>query len=84
MNNIGDYLSKRASELGMGRADQLAQIQAYFDGIYPGMCRAMAINEGILRVSVNSASLATELRMRHLEVHKALAGFDIKRIIIQA
>lgn len=58
-----DYLSKKAQELGMDRADKLAEIQVYLDERYPGMCRAVSLNEGVLVIGVNNSSVASEIRM---------------------
>lgn len=68
MSDIGDYLQKRAAELGLDRADQLAEIQAYLDRLYPGQCRAVSLNEGVLKITTPSASMASELRMRQTEI----------------
>ena len=68
MSDIGDYLQKRAAEMGLDRADQLADIQAYLDGLYPGQCRAVSLHEGVLKISTPNASLASELRLRQVEI----------------
>ncbi len=57
-----DYLKKRADELGLDRADKLAEIQAYLDEKYPGMCRAVSLNDGVLRIATSNSSVASELR----------------------
>ena len=64
MSDIGDYLQQRAAEMGLDRADQLAEIQAYLDKLYPGQCRAVSLHDGVLKISTQNASLASELRLR--------------------
>lgn len=68
MSDIADHLKKRAAEMGLDRADQLTEIQAYLDGLYPGQCHAVSLNEGVLKITTPNASLATELRMRQTEI----------------
>lgn len=62
-----DYLQRRAKELGLDRADKLAEIQAWLDKEYPGMCRAVSLNEGVLTIKVNNSSVASELRFRRAQ-----------------
>lgn len=66
--NIGDYLQKRAGEMGLDRADQLSETQAYLDRVYPGQCRAVSLNDGVLKITTPNASMASELRMRQTEI----------------
>jgi hypothetical protein len=70
--NIGDYLQKRAAEMGLERADQLAEIQTYLDSLYPGQCRAVSLHEGVLKITTPNASLASELRLRQTELFEKL------------
>jgi hypothetical protein len=79
--NIGDYLQKRAAELGLDRADQLAEIQAYLDRLYPGQCRAASLNDGVLKITTPNASMASELRMRQAEIIGSQTY--ISRLLIQ-
>lgn len=65
-----DYLSKKAQELGLDRADKLAEIQAYLDEKYPGMCRAISLNEGVLVIGVKNSSVASEIRMSVTEIKR--------------
>ena len=64
MNDMRDYLKKRAGELGLERGGQLAKIQEYLDELYPGMCRAVSLNDGVLKIAVTNSSVASELRHR--------------------
>jgi hypothetical protein len=70
MNNLGGYLQKRAGELGLERADQLIAIQGYLDKLYPDQCRAASLNDGVLKITTPNASMASELRMRQVEILK--------------
>jgi hypothetical protein len=63
MDSIDDYLKKKASQLGLERGDQLGEIQAYLDEQYPGQCRAVSINDGVLKITTPNASVASELRL---------------------
>lgn len=63
-----DYLSKKAQELGLDRADMLAEIQVYLDGKYPDMCRAISLNEGVLVIGVKNSSVASEIRMSSTDI----------------
>jgi len=68
MNDLRDYLQKKSAQLGLERGDQLAEIQAYLDTLYPGQCRAASLNDGVLKITTPSASVASELRMRQIEI----------------
>lgn len=63
-----DYLKRRADELGLDRGDILEQIQAVVDGWYPGQVRALSLNGGILRLITPNASVASDLRLRQVEL----------------
>lgn len=81
MGDLGDYLSRKSAELGLERGDQLAEIQNYLDSLYPGQCRAVSINNGVLKITTPNASVASELRMRQKEALAQIPG--ITRLIIQ-
>lgn len=61
-NNLGDYLKRRADQLGLDRADRLAEIQAWLDEHYAGMAKAVSLHEGVLTLKVTSSAAASELR----------------------
>lgn len=63
-----DYFERKRRELGMGRADVLAAIQATLDLWYPQRARARQLHHGVLRIVTPSASVASELRMRQIEL----------------
>lgn len=67
-----DYFAKKRAQLGMDRADNLAQTQALLDAWYPGQARAKLLHQGVLRIVTPNASVASELRMRQLELLAAL------------
>lgn len=72
MSDIADHLKKRAAEMGLDRADQLAEIQTYLDSLYPGQCRAVSLNDGVLKITTPNASLASELRLRQVEIQSQI------------
>lgn len=84
MDGINDYLKKRASELGLERADTLAQIQEYLDTLYPGKCRAASLNDGVLRIITSNSSIASELRFRQIKLKNYIKdmGIELKRLVI--
>jgi Dna[CI] antecedent, DciA len=63
-----DYFERKRRELGLDRADDLARVQAVLDRWYPGQARARRLHQGVLRVITPSAPLASELRMRQIEL----------------
>lgn len=65
------YFERKRVELGMDRQDTLQTIQAILDKWYPGMARAKRLHQGVLRLETASASVASELRMRQLELFEA-------------
>ena len=73
-----DYFAKKRRELGMDRADELARVQAALDGWYPGLARAKQLHNGVLRLITPSASVASELRMRQLELAQILGAGEVR------
>ena len=63
-----DYFTKKRAELGMDRGDVLTQIQEYLDSLYPAEVRAKQLHKGTLRLVTPNASIASELRMRQVEI----------------
>jgi len=84
VSDIGDHLKRRAAEMGLDRADQLAEIQTYLDGLYPGQCRAASLQDGVLKITTPNASLASELRMRQREILQEFRSRvkDVLKVII--
>ncbi|HUC86810.1 MAG TPA: hypothetical protein VMR75_00590, partial [Candidatus Saccharimonadales bacterium] len=58
-------------------------IQAYLETLYPNQCRAASLNDGVLKVTTPNASVASELRMRQVEVMAAEPLSGIVRLQIQ-
>lgn len=81
MNNLGDYLDKKAQKLDLGRADDLTKVQALLDEWYPGKVRAQSLNNGKLTLVTVSSSIANELRFKQDQI-KVVAS-DITKIIIR-
>lgn len=63
-----DYFAKKRQELGLDRADVLEAVQATLDAWYPGQVRARQLHRGSLRVVTPNASVASDLRMRQVEL----------------
>lgn len=81
MDDLQRYLAKKSAELGLERGDQLVAIQAYLDELYPGQCRAVGLNDGVLKITTPNASVAGELRMRQREI--AHVNTAVTKITIQ-
>ena len=62
------YFERKRTELGMDRADVLAQIQATLDDWYPSQTRVQRLHRGVLRIVTPSASVASSLRLRQREL----------------
>lgn len=80
MSDMSDYLSRKASELGLERGEQLEEIQGYLDERWPGLCRAASLNDGVLKITTANASLASELRMAQVTLQRSHPA--ITRVII--
>ena len=75
------YFAQKRVELGMDRQDMLAEVQAKLDEWYPQMARARKLHQGVLRLETASASVASELRMRQLELFEAVKLSDTRLAI---
>lgn len=76
-----DYLQRRATELGLERADTLLIVQKLLDQWYPLQVRVVSLNDGVLRLVTPSAVVAGELRLRQVELRKAI-GESVARLQI--
>lgn len=81
MNNLGEYLGKKAQNLDLGRGDDLAQVQKLLDEWYPGKVHAQSLNKGKLTIVTTSSSLANELRFKTNEL--LAVSSDITKVIIR-
>lgn len=79
------YLAKRAQQLGLGRGEALVQIQAALEAMWPGQTRALSLNDGVLKVVTPSSSVASELRLRQVQILEQLRAITspINRLHIQ-
>jgi hypothetical protein len=64
------YFERKRAELGMDRSDALGSIQEKLDQLYPGQVRAKQLHKGVLRLVTPNASVASELRMRQVELEQ--------------
>ena len=76
-----DYLQRRATELNLERADTLLIVQRLLDQWYPRQVRVVSLNDGVLRLVTPSAAVAGELRLRQVELRKAV-GESVERLQI--
>jgi hypothetical protein len=76
-----DYFAKKRLELGLDRADDLERVQRILDSWYPGQAKAKRWHQGVLRVVTPSSSVASELRMRQIEL-LAESGLPEARLAI--
>ena len=81
MNNLGDYLGKKAQQLDLGRQGDLARVQSLLDDWYPGKVKAQSLNKGKLTVVTTSSSVANELRFKTAQIQQASP--DINKVIIR-
>ena len=65
-----DYFEQKRADLGMDRGAKLTEVQATLDKWYPGQARAKMLHQGVLRIWTKSASVASELRMKQVELLK--------------
>lgn len=79
MSGIGDYLGKRARDLGLERQGVLREAQEWLDQLYPGQAKAASLNDGVLKITTQSAAVAGELRLRQTEL---LDDKEVKKIQI--
>ena len=81
-----NYLQKKAIQLGLDRADQLSFIQKHLNAKYPNTTRAISLNNGVLKIITTSSSVASDLRLRQVELlvqFNALAENKITKLQIQ-
>lgn len=74
LERAGDYIAHRAKQLNLGRQDTLAAAQKLLDELYPGQARALSLNSGTLKIVTASAPVASELRLRQVQILKRLEG----------
>ncbi len=77
-----NYLNRRAQELGLGREETLQKVQAWLDAQYPGRCRALSLNDGKLKLTTPDSVVASDLRMRQIEVLNHFAAEGVKTLAI--
>ena len=76
-----DYFERKRRQLGMDREGVLAGVQRVLGDWYPGKARAKLLHQGTLRIVTPNASVASELRMRQVEL-LAAAGLEDVRVAI--
>jgi hypothetical protein len=78
------YFEKKRQQLGMDRGDALAVVQGWLDQHYPAQTRAKQLHQGVLRVVTPNASVATDLRMRQMELLEVACAADAstQRLVI--
>lgn len=81
-NDMADYFTRRSAELGLERGDAIVIVQGILDARYPGLARALSLNEGLLRIVTPNASLASELRLTQLELLTTMNDQTASEIVI--
>jgi hypothetical protein len=76
-----DYFARKRAELGMEREDDLQRVQKILDEWYPGRAKAKRWHQNVLRIVTPSSSVASELRMRQIELLER-AGMTGARLAI--
>ena len=76
------YLKRRAAELGLGREDQLQQVQTWLDLNYPAQARCRSLHQGVLKIATPVSTVASDLRMRQSEIKALLSQEDLTRVQI--
>jgi hypothetical protein len=76
MNDIGDYLARRSVDLGLDRGNTIAAIQVLLDESYPTLTRVLSVQDGLVRVVTPNASLASDLRLKQLQILPQLQTID--------
>ena len=76
-----DYFERKRRELGLDRSNQLQRVQAWLDGRYPGQVRARQLHRGVLKLETPSAPVASELRLRQVELLSACDLVDTRLAI---
>ena len=77
-----DYFANKRASLGMDRQDTLATAQKLLDALYPGLAHALSLNDGVLKITTPNASVASDLRLRQVELVRRFSHVDITRIQI--
>ena len=77
-----DYFARKRQELGLDRGDTLEAVQQALEALYPGLVRALSLNDGVLRLTTPNSSVASELRLRQVELLDKFQKYEIKRLQI--
>lgn len=80
MKDLGDYLNKKARDLGLDRQEVLADVQDKLDEMYPGKARAKSLNDGVLRITTSSSAVASEIRLKQGEFTN---NKDVQKVVIK-
>ncbi len=85
LERAGDYLSRRAQQLGLDREQTLERAQKLLEEMYPDQARALSLNKEVLKIVTANASVASELRFRQVQILKRLSSpaQPIKKLHIQ-
>lgn len=74
MSDLTNHLRKRAQELDLGRAEALKQTQDLLDHLWPEQTRAISLNGGVLKIITPTAAVASELRLRQIQLLEQIQG----------
>lgn len=68
LESTGDYLLKRANQLGVNRLGVIERCQKELNHRYPGQTRVVSLNQQLLKIVTPNASVAQDLRLRQVEL----------------
>ncbi len=66
------YLARKATQLGLDRAEALVGVQGVLDAHYKAQTRAKSLHNGVLKVATESAAVASELRLNQINLIKEI------------
>lgn len=83
-SGANDYLKRKAQQLNLGRAEALDAATEMLNGLYPGQIRVMSLNDGVLKIMTPSAAVASEIRLRQVELIGKLQTYaEVTKLQIQ-
>lgn len=72
LDSAKSYLAKKATQLGLDRAEALEQAQKQLEQKYPNQTKAKSLHNGVLKVITPNAAVASELRFAQVALLKEL------------
>jgi hypothetical protein len=73
-----EYFERKRRELDLGREQLLVRVQQWLETYYPGQARARQLHQGTLRIVTPNASVASDVRLRQVEMFRTCELADIR------